>query len=90
MKSFDANMANNVGTWLGGTTVANQDTLITGTATTDVMSGIVSIQTTLTTMQATLDKIAGADATPVVTPTVDPTPVVEEKKTTTTTTTTAE
>jgi hypothetical protein len=77
MKSFNLDMANDVGTWLGATAVAPQDTLVTGAQNTDVMSGINVIQTTLADMQVTLEKIAGDT----IIPTVTTTPVVEEKKT---------
>lgn len=81
MKSFDATMANGFATRLGATSVASQDTLGSGeTATTDVMSGINAIQTMLGDMQETLNGLAGTTTTP----TVAPTPVVEEKTTTTT------
>jgi len=73
MKSFNADMANGIGTWLGATNVANQDTLASGEDTTsDVMSGINALQTLLTDMQKTLNNLAGET-----TPTVTPTPVVE-------------
>lgn len=81
MKSFDADMANDFASRIGATSVATQDTLATGEETSsDVMSGITTIQTMLTDMQETLNGLAG-DATPTTTP------VVEEKPTTTTTTT---
>jgi len=69
MKMFDANMAAGLSTWLGATTITTSGEAIpTGTgATSEVMSGIITIQTTLTDMQAKLDILAGA--TPVVTPT---------------------
>lgn len=65
-------MANGMATRLGATSVANQDTLSTG-QTTDVMSGINAIQTTLIDMQETLKGLAG-DTTPIVTPTVETLP----------------
>lgn len=72
IKSFNADMANGMATRLGATSVANQDMLSTG-QTTDVMSGINAIQTTLIDMQETLKGLAG-DTTPMVTPTVETLP----------------
>jgi len=81
MKMFDANMAAGVSTWLGATTITTSGEAIpTGTgATSEVMSGIITLQTTLTDMQAKLDILAGA--TPVVTPTSTVTPDVTTVKT---------
>jgi hypothetical protein len=78
MKMFDAQMAAGVTTRLGVTTITTSgEAIVSGAVQTDVMSGINAIQTTLTDMQTTLDKLAGET-----TPTVTPTPVVEEKPTT--------
>lgn len=77
MKSFDANMANGVATRLGATEIVSQDTLATtGTESSEVMSGINAIQTTLADMQKALEKISGTETTSTIT---TPTPVVEEK-----------
>lgn len=84
MKSFDANMANNVWTWIGATSVANQDTLSTGEETSDVMSGINAIQTLLVDMQDTLNTLAGETTTPNA---AVPTPTTEEATVKPTTTT---
>ena len=62
MKMYNVNMVNNISTWLGATTVASQDTL-TVEEQSDVMSGIVAIQTTLADMQISLDTFAGVEAT---------------------------
>jgi hypothetical protein len=76
MKMFDANMAAGVSTWLGATTITTSGEVITTGAQSDVMSGITTIQTTLTDMQTKLDKLVGTTTTtttttPVVTPVVD-------------------
>lgn len=71
MKSFDADMANGVCTWLGATEVAVQDTLATGTA--DVT--LTDIQEMLTDMQTTLNDMAGVEET---IPVVEVESVVEE------------
>lgn len=79
MKSFDADMANGFASRIGATSVASQDTLATGEETSsDVMSGINAIQTTLVDMQKSLEKLSWTEVTP--------TPVVEEQPVTTTTT----
>lgn len=65
---FDADMALNVSTWLGATTVTTSWEIIPTTEDA-VMSGINSIQTTLTDMQTTLNTLAG-ETTPTVIPTV--------------------
>lgn len=65
---FDADMALNVSTWLGATTVTTSWEIIPTTEDA-VMSGINSIQTTLTDMQTTLNMLAG-ETTPTVIPTV--------------------
>ena len=77
MKTFNANMAAGVSTWLGSTTITTSgETIPTGTGTitvTDVMSGVFAIQTTLTDMQAKLDTLVGTTSVvPTVTPTVAP------------------
>lgn len=76
---FDANMAAGVSNRLGVTTTTTSGEIIaSGDVENGVMSGINAIQTTLTDMQTTLNKLAGE------TTTVTPTPVVEEKPTATT------
>ncbi len=67
---FNAPMANSIGTWLGATAIANQDTLSTGEET-SVMSGIDAIQATLLDMQTTLDVLAGTEETTEITPVVE-------------------
>jgi hypothetical protein len=61
MKMFDANMAAGVSTWLGATTITTSgETISTSTgAQSDVMSGIITIQTTLSDMQLKLDTLVG-------------------------------
>lgn len=78
MKMFDTNMAAEVSTWLGATTITTSGEVIPTTgAQIDVMSGITAIQTTLTDMQTKLDTLVGTTTTTIVTtPVVTPTPVV--------------
>lgn len=72
---FNANIANNVSTWIGATAIVSQDTLSTGEQT-DVMSGIIAIQETLTDMQTTLNTLAGTEAPAEITPVVEVVPEV--------------
>lgn len=74
MKFFDANMAADVTTWLGATTITTSGEVIPTTgAQVDIMSGINTIQTTLSDMQAKLDVLVGTTTVPTVTPTPIPT-----------------
>jgi hypothetical protein len=63
MKMYNVTMVNNFSAWLGATTYASQDTL-TPEEQTSVMSGIMTIQTTLADMQVSLDALAGIETTP--------------------------
>ena len=70
-------MANSVATWLWATEIVSQDTLTpTDTESSDVMSGINAIQTTLADMQKVLEKLSWTEVLPTIS---TPTPVVEEK-----------
>lgn len=71
VKFFDANIAGSISTWLGATTITTSGEIIPTGAQNEVMSGINSLQTTLTDMQAKLDMLVGG-----IIPTVTPTPVV--------------
>ena len=81
---FDANMAADVSTWLGATTITTSGEVIATTgAQSDVMSGITTIQATLTDMQTKLDTLVGTTTTTTTTTPVV-TPVVETKPTSST------
>ena len=66
---FDVNLKARVTDWLGVTTITTSGETIPTTGTTEVMSGIITIQTTLADMQIKLDTLLGSWAIPVVTPT---------------------
>lgn len=72
MKMFDANMAADVSTWLGTTTITTSGEIIPAEGEPTVMSWIIAIQATLADMQTTLTTLAGE-------PTVGSTPVVEDQ-----------
>ncbi len=57
---FDTNMATGVSNWLGVTTISTSGELLATWAQSEVMSGITSIQTTLTDMQTKLDTLVNA------------------------------
>ena len=61
VKLFDAHMASGIGTWFAGSSTSGAvvATVTPGTQN-DVISGIVSIQTTLTDMQTKLNTLVGA------------------------------
>ncbi|EKD25014.1 MAG: hypothetical protein ACD_80C00131G0017 [uncultured bacterium (gcode 4)] len=74
VKFFDANIAGNISTWLGTTTVTTSGEIVPTTGTqNEVIDSINTIKTTLTDMQTKLDTLVGG-MIPTVTPT--PTPVV--------------
>ena len=78
---FNADMAYGISTWLGAE-ISTSGELLSGevlsgtTQTPSVISGIITIQTTLDDMQTKLDALVGgtvpADETPVVVPAVLP------------------
>lgn len=64
MKMYNVQMVNDVSKWLGATSFVSQDTL-TVEEQASVMSGIATMQTTLSDMQTKLDILAGGEITPV-------------------------
>lgn len=73
MKLFDSDMAANVSTWLGATTITTSWELLPTTGIQmDIMSGVTDIQTTLIDIQTTLGALVGTTPIPVVTPIVVP------------------
>lgn len=65
VKMFDANMAAGVSTYLGAT-ISTSGELITSGAQSEIMSGIVNLQTSLTDVQTKLDMLVGG-TTPITT-----------------------
>ena len=57
---FDVNLKARVTDWLGVTTITTSGETIPTTGTTEVMSGIITIQTTLADMQIKLDTLLGS------------------------------